>query len=357
MESTLGLVSDPDELDLASMTAMKNSKSIKTTLSQTKREQPITNSATEPIHQNYPSNLATLNENTVIVTQHLFVSLDNLSQKQNYNEASPSLSLCWEPSPLATNPDNSPDNPIDSTIVFESVETSQEWTFSQIEPTVTQRRTQESPTNESQTNCSNNLKREDTQTTTPLYREVSEIPVSIRNLYSSVREQYNDFCFTYMLAAHLCQNAVPMSAYNELKLSLLLSIASIQRTPQSQPFHVICLGADTAVAQLLMRSIGQLARRYVSGAFELLAGGRVLAEDSFVECGSTTLARTGICYIGDWAMQKASNEIRILREIESGQVIIENHSISYPLECAIWTHWNYSRRAKQDLNAIVVFLK
>ncbi|XP_055615341.1 minichromosome maintenance domain-containing protein 2 [Toxorhynchites rutilus septentrionalis] len=359
MESTLGLVSDPDELELASMIPMGNLES----LIETEVEPLDINSTTEPIQRNYPSDLATLDDRTdrtVITTQNICVSLDKLSEKEEDTPPqSPTLGACWEPSPIFTNHDNSPERPADPTMAFDSVEPSQEWAFSQIQPSLKQRLTQDSPqlTTTQGPGCSIDVKPEDTQTTTQLYQELPQIPASIRNLYSSVREQYNDYCFTYMLAAHLCQNIVPMSAYNELKLSLLLSIASIQRSPgRLQPFHVICLGADTAVAHLLMRSVGQLARRFVIGSFELLAGGRVLAEDNFVECGATTLARTGVCYIGDWAMQKPSNEIRILREIETGQVIIENHPIAYPLECAIWTHWSYSRRAKQDLNALVVFL-
>lgn len=147
-----------------------------------------------------------------------------------------------------------------------------------------------------------------------------------------------------------------MSTYNQLKLSLLLSIASVQNSSQSHPFHVMALGADTSISHLAMTSVGRLARRFMAGLFDPLAGGRVL-EDNFVDCGATTLARTGVCYIGDWAMQKPSNSARILREIESEQVIIENHPITYPLECAIWSCWNYTKKAKQDLSTVVMFLK
>ncbi|XP_029734234.1 minichromosome maintenance domain-containing protein 2 [Aedes albopictus] len=239
------------------------------------------------------------------------------------------------------------------TFMVEAIETSQAWQFTQT--LVGAQQTQDSQIADLTQDSSIHVKLEDTTSSTPMYQELSEIPASIRRLYSSVVEKYSDYCFSYMLAAQLCQEEIPMCSFNECKLSLLLSIASIRQTSQSYPFHVIVLGSDTSISHLAMTSVGRLARRFMAGMFDPLAGGRVL-EDNFVECGATTLSRTGICYVGDWAMLKPSQSTRIMREIESGQVIIENHSIVYPLECAIWSYWNYTRKAKQDLSTIIMFL-
>ncbi|XP_055525043.1 minichromosome maintenance domain-containing protein 2 [Wyeomyia smithii] len=297
-----------------------------------------------------PDELREVSRVAVVGTSHgsnaygEFVSQEVFSQveptdclKVEIGEDELNVLMTWEPSPPAEgNSSGDSDATFDSTMVF-SMKSTQGWTLPE------------------QYTCSE-IKQEDSEASvTSVYQELSTIPSSIRELYTSVTEKYSDFCFSYMLAAQLCQDEVPASAYNSLKLSLLLSIASIQKSNQIQPFHVIALGADTAISHRLMSSIGQLARRFATGMLDPLAGGHVL-DDNFVECGATTLARTGVCYIGDWAMQKPSNSIRLLREIESGLVIIENHAITYPLECAIWTSWNYSHKAKQDLSTVLTFL-
>ncbi|XP_055587268.1 minichromosome maintenance domain-containing protein 2 [Uranotaenia lowii] len=262
------------------------------------------------------------------------------------------------------------DNTIHPTNNTDCGRDAQGWSFSQMQSTFHQMNSQyssqtsKSPekipipfeTQLSQSQMPNvKCKEESMEHLEPMYQELADIPESIRSLYSSVTEKYSEFCYTYMLSAQLCSKIVPTNCYNHLKLCLLLSIASIQQSASSAPFHVIGLGPDSSVTQLIMRSIGKLGRRFTNCMVDAMAGGRVL-EDNFVECGSTTLARTGVCFIGDWSMQRPSNATTILREIESGQIIIENHPITYPLECSIWTCWNYTRKAKQDLSALVMFL-
>ncbi|KAL9695043.1 hypothetical protein quinque_014328 [Culex quinquefasciatus] len=275
----------------------------------------------------------------------------------------------WVPTPVNSET-QAPQDVIQPTMVFEQPKLTQQWSFSQTDHTQntnreitfsqiyrTQNTTHDpTQTTDATTELPDESEQRFSQTSIPLIQEVSEIPASIRNLYSSITEQYSDYCFSYTLAAQLCPELFPMNTHTALKFGLVLSLASIHKSSPVPPFHVIAIGADTSASNLLMTAIGQLARRYVIGAADPIAGGRVLEESSFVECGATSLARTGVCYIGDWAMQKPVNATRILREIESGRVIIENHAIAYPLECAIWTCWNYSRRTKQDLSTMVGFL-
>ncbi|XP_058443376.1 uncharacterized protein LOC131425451 [Malaya genurostris] len=273
--------------------------------------------------------------------QHSEEEMSNL-----LTEHYPMPPLSWEPSqPTSEHNSECLDKSIQSTMNFSSRELTQTWTFSQ----------RSTPLKSQISQNTEDTKFEISKLTNPVYQEISAIPASIRDLYSSVTEQYSDYCFSYILASQLCQDTVPMNTYKTLKQSLLLSIASINSTTESKPFHVVCLGAETAISHLLMTSIGQLARRFVPGMLDTLTGGR-FHENNFVECGATTLARTGVCYIGDWSMQKPNSSARLLREIESGQVIIENHAISYPLECAIWTCWNYTRKSKEDFSSILMFL-
>ncbi|XP_058811277.1 minichromosome maintenance domain-containing protein 2 [Topomyia yanbarensis] len=356
MDATVGFVLDPEEMvfGVTSDDNQINSVQVEVSrgrdgasclevvtsleMSEFERSQPLfsQHSATEEMNTEYSDE-----------------GISDLLTEQN----SMPLRLSWEPTPMSSEPSpKCSENPIQPTLDFYSVEATQTWTFSQRRTSIEVLPPGSTPNLQTQDYSEIDTKPAISQSTTPMYQELSPIPASIRDLYSSVTEQYSDYCFSYMLAAQLCQDTVPMNSYNSLKLGLLLSITSIHQSPEdAKAFHVISLGADTAISHLLMTSIGQLARRFVTGMLDPLAGGRVL-EDNFVECGATTLARTGVCYIGDWSMQKVSNSTRILREIESGQVIIENHAISYPLECAIWTSWNYTRRAKQDISSMVTFL-
>ncbi|XP_053681625.1 minichromosome maintenance domain-containing protein 2 [Sabethes cyaneus] len=353
MDFAVGLVSDPDELREVSRVAVVGTTYGSSASDGLVVEETEADTKTD-VEQTSQDGLSQQSEDLFVVpTDHLKVEIGEDELNVLMTQDTEPLSVTF--SGIETSSGVS-EAPIGLTMTFptnEAIEAAQGWTFSQ----------QFSPVDAGETQntfgCSTTdieIKEENSVTAfTSLYQEVSPIPNSIRELYTSVTEQYSDFCFSYLLAAQLCQDAVPTTAYNSLKLSLLLSIASIQKSSQNQPFHVIALGADTAISHRLMSSIGQLARRFVTGMLDPLAGGHVL-DDNFVECGATTLARTGVCYIGDWAMQKPSNSVRILREIESGLVIIENHAITYPLECAIWTCWNYTRKAKQDLTAVLTFL-
>lgn len=353
MESTLGLVSDPDEFGAAENSRYRGDR--------TTGDEQCGESLRVHVSKHTEREISTgiVTESDVLKSTRSQVAFDNEDSDEEMLsllevKLNDQLSQAFTLTLSSTYNAESNERPLQSTFMVEPVEQTQAWKFSQAEaPTQTEQPSQMVDLSQ---DSSVQIKQEDTTTSTPLYRELSEIPSSIRKMYSSVTEKYSDYCFSYMLAAQLCQEEIPMCAYNEFKLSLLLSIASIRHTSQFHPFHVIVLGTDTSISHLAMTSVGQLARRFMAGMFDPLAGGRVL-EDNFVECGATTLSRTGICYIGDWVMLKPSNSARILREIESGQVIIENHPIAYPLECAIWSHWNYTRKAKQDLSTIIMFLK
>ncbi|XP_062542643.1 minichromosome maintenance domain-containing protein 2 [Armigeres subalbatus] len=360
MESTFGLMSDPDEFQAVgrfrSNVDLKGSDeghagSLSVEISEQMQQKTSSGIFTEWELPRYMENAKCFESQTAFQNGDDDDETLSLLEIKINDQLSQAITLTWTTQDDA----RSQEKPLQSTFMVEPTETTQAWKFSQSQPSTETQQTQQTQAVDLSQDSTVHVKHENTATSIPLYQHLSEIPSSIRNLYTSVVEKYSDFCFSYMLAAQLCQEEIPMSAFNELKLSLLLSIASVWQTNRSQPFHVIVLGADTSISHLAMTSVGQLARRFMAGMFDPLAGGRVL-EDNFVECGATTLARTGICYIGDWSMQKPSNSARILREIESGQVIIENHPITYPLECAIWSFWNYTKKAKSDLSTIIIFL-
>lgn len=56
----------------------------------------------------------------------------------------------------------------------------------------------------------------------------SSIPLSVQKLYEKITKSLSDWSFVYAVAAQLCQDMFPMDCYVNLKMGLLLSIASIQ---------------------------------------------------------------------------------------------------------------------------------
>lgn len=63
------------------------------------------------------------------------------------------------------------------------------------------------------------------------------IPLSVKKLYEEIHKSLSDWSFVYAVAAQLCQDMLPMDCYVNLKMGLLLSIASIQ---VSHEFYLKC---------------------------------------------------------------------------------------------------------------------
>lgn len=57
--------------------------------------------------------------------------------------------------------------------------------------------------------------------------DATMIPLSVKQLYDVIKAEYSDFAFVYALSAQLYQDRVPMDCFVNLKMGLLLSIASI----------------------------------------------------------------------------------------------------------------------------------
>lgn len=54
------------------------------------------------------------------------------------------------------------------------------------------------------------------------------IPLSVQKLHQEITKSLSDWSFVYAIAAQLCQDILPMDCYVNLKMGLLLSIASTQ---------------------------------------------------------------------------------------------------------------------------------
>ena len=185
--------------------------------------------------------------------------------------------------------------------------------------------------------------------------EVDEVPIpeSISILHKTVRQHHSDWAYLSVLSGQLCGDFFPMNAYKNLKLSLLLSLASIN--VNSTPVPIVAIGKETSHANLLMTKIGQLADRFLTSLINF--EGSTVETCGTIHAGPLLLARGGVIYIGDWSRLPAKTVMKLLREVETGQVMTEKVQQSAPLECAVWTFWSCSAKIKRDATTINQFMK
>lgn len=180
-----------------------------------------------------------------------------------------------------------------------------------------------------------------------------QVPQSILHLYSTLRENFSDSTFISILAGQLCNEIFPSGAYKNLKLSLLLSLASINSG--SAPIPIVAVGKETSHGNLIMNSIGQFADRFVTSLMNF--EGSTVDSTGTIEAGPLLLAKSGVLFLGDWARLPQKSVMKLLREIENGLVTTEKVQQTSPLECAVWTFWSCSTKIKKDVESINQFMK
>lgn len=180
-----------------------------------------------------------------------------------------------------------------------------------------------------------------------------EIPKSILLIYNHVER--DDWAFLWILSGYLCFEVFPMGAYNNLKLSLLLSLASISKN--STPIQIIAIGRETSHANFLMNSIGKnLATRFITSTKPDFDGSHV-DEKGVIEAGPLMMGTGGVMYIGDWTRLTQKTVSKLLREIETGFVTIEKVQHSVPLETSIWAYWSSSTKIGRDMASLNQFVR
>jgi DNA replicative helicase MCM subunit Mcm2 (Cdc46/Mcm family) len=141
-----------------------------------------------------------------------------------------------------------------------------------------------------------------------------------------------------------------MASYINLKLSLLLSIVSINS--QGPPIPIVATGENIGDASAIMNHIGSLANRFLRG-FE---SGVSINKKSVVEAGPLLLAKSGVCFLDDWSGLKNLKCARLIREVETGRVMVEKTFQTFPVECAVWTYWSVNGSMKKDLMTMNQFI-
>lgn len=180
-----------------------------------------------------------------------------------------------------------------------------------------------------------------------------DLPRSIRELFSSVKTNHSDWTFMSILSGQLCHGSLPMSAYSNLKMSLLLSLASINAA--KSPIPIVAVGQETSHANMIMKSVGAFADRFITTLLNF--DGSSVTRQGVIEAGPLLMARHGVFYIGDWSGLSPKVITKLLREIETGQVTTEKVQQSLPLDCSTWTYWCGSKNMKKDSTVIDQFIK
>ncbi|CAO1412538.1 unnamed protein product [Diamesa hyperborea] len=177
------------------------------------------------------------------------------------------------------------------------------------------------------------------------------IPQSIINMYTMIRKNYSDSVFVYAITAQLCSDCFPTGTYFNLKQSLLLSIASINGSVP--PLQIIALGQNTSDANIVMNLIGNLADRFITSV-STFNGASI--NKSVTEAGPLLMAKNGVFYVGDWSRLPPKSVASLLRDIETGRVIIDkSQQKPYSLDCAVWSYWDSSTIPKKDMTALNQF--
>lgn len=185
------------------------------------------------------------------------------------------------------------------------------------------------------------------------FNDDPQVPHSILKLYEAIKSNHSDAVFTSTLAMSLCTDFFPMRAYKNLKLALLLSLASV--CAGKTPIPIVGVGQETSHANTVLTAVGQFADRFITSLNNI--DGSSVKRDGVIEAGQMLMAKGGVFYIGDWAGLQPNLVTKLLREIETGRVTTEKVQQSLPLECAVWTYWSCSMKVKKDVKSINQFMR
>lgn len=103
-----------------------------------------------------------------------------------------------------------------------------------------------------------------------------------------------------------------------------------------------------------MNTMGKFAQRFVTSSLPLFEG--CLIKQKSFEAGSILMAKGGVMFVGDWSRVQPKNAMKLLREIETGQVTSEGMQQSLPLKCAVWGFWSGSKKMKKDISSLNQFI-
>ena len=77
---------------------------------------------------------------------------------------------------------------------------------------------------------------------------------------------------------------------------------------------------------------------------------------SLTEAGPLLMAKNGVFYVGDWSRLPPKSVNSLLRDIETGKVIIDkSQQKPYTLDCAVWSYWDCCTVPKKDVTTLNQF--
>lgn len=107
-----------------------------------------------------------------------------------------------------------------------------------------------------------------------------------------------------------------------------------------------------------MSTVGQLAARFVGPTDDLKPpSSNGYRNHNWIEANPILMAQGGVYYVGDWCRLKSAYAEALFKDIECGTVSIEKSLRQYPLQTAIWAHWQAFKYNSQDQNMFNKFTK
>lgn len=178
----------------------------------------------------------------------------------------------------------------------------------------------------------------------------SRLPDTILNLHNDIKREFSDWTWISIIAGQVGCEIFPMGVYGNLKIALLLSLVS------STPLHLIGIGQETSHASIIMNLLGRFASRFFNVCLNY-DGVSVKKNTERIEAGPLLLATNGVTFIGNWQKLSQKTIMKYLREIETGNIMVDKIQQHFPLETTIWAYWSCTTKIKKDIQTTEQFLK
>ncbi|KAI5751009.1 hypothetical protein M8J77_003363 [Diaphorina citri] len=195
---------------------------------------------------------------------------------------------------------------------------------------------------------------------------LSSLPESIQNLRAELENQCAQSPWTLVnyMSAELCSNVTPRGVFHNLKMGLLLSLASM-RCNAGKPVPLLCLGPENTT---LIREASILSHHLIDMTANP-SNQQGCVEGIFsdeLQAGPLQIARDGICYVGEWSKYghgKHSPASKILKALEDGYISTTNQGKTHlcQLKCLVWAtlYWvpNNKASSNQQSSSLKVILE
>ncbi|XP_017777969.1 PREDICTED: uncharacterized protein LOC108563725 [Nicrophorus vespilloides] len=160
----------------------------------------------------------------------------------------------------------------------------------------------------------------------------------------------NAWAFVKVLAASIGRSFIPEGMFMQLRLGLILSLASVNFRP---PIPILAICDDDEPVQRLMREALSLTARCTRPVIDNNLAG--VYSNGWLQAGSLQLASRGVCFLGHWESYVGRKGQAVRDAVVSGRITLPGSVYFEPLHTAIWTYCN--RPNRKNINKLETLLK